>query len=282
MRMSSKDLPFFGRINDAHTHLWDGKLLQNRFSPSEPETTLGSAEMLLHHMDQFGINRSLIITPTTLGFDNSLVLELSKAYSDRFIPIARVDLSSPLLLRRLDSLLAAGVKGIRISINEWTNWDLLTREPSTSLWSKLALARIPLLVHSALHQLTFIEEISSANPRLTILLDHMARPNVSSKFDSPDFQALMGLAKYSNVHVKLSSMNYFSSVPESNSDLIPFVRSILANFPKERLLWGSDWPLADTTGGFERSFEPLLSLQEEISDDYMRCIFSETFEGIFG
>jgi L-fuconolactonase len=280
--MSTKDLPFFGKINDAHTHLWDGERLQNRFSILEPGSKLGSAETLLQHMNQFGVKRSLIITPTTLGFDNSLTLELAQAYSDRFIAIARVDLASPELLKRLDSLLAAGVKGIRISINEWTNLDLLTREPLTSFWRELALARTPLLIHSALHQMDFIEEISSSNPRLKILLDHMARPNVDSKVDSRDFQALTNLAKYSNVHVKISSMNYFSRVPESNSDLIPFVRAILASFPKERLLWGSDWPLADTTGGFEKSFEPLLSLQEEISDDYMRFIFSETFEGIFG
>ncbi len=279
--MATRDLPFFGRINDSHTHVWLGQRLKNRSPRVSPIDSIGEVETLLERMDQQGVRRSAIITPTTLGFDNSLTLELAKIYRDRLVPIVRIDPFAGDSEDQVARLIELGAKGLRLSINNSIDGSPIGEPMLSSLWQILTDQRIPLLIHCNYDQLPLVKELSEKNPNLLILLDHMARVTPEINVKGETFFNLLALAEAKNTYVKISSTNFFSTDPLKHSDLIPYIERILEEYGEHRLLWGSDWPFSETNAEYRDSFEPLLTMRESIGNRSLECIFVDNFEKIF-
>jgi predicted TIM-barrel fold metal-dependent hydrolase len=83
-------------------------------------------------------------------------------------------------------------------------------------------------------------------PQVRIVLDHMARPVLG---DGPPYAAASGLfslARYRNLHLKLSTHNVRESrggkaTPES------FFGRVVAEFGAPRIAWGSNYPASEGT-----------------------------------
>lgn len=279
--MATRDLPFFGRINDSHTHVWLGQQLKNRSARDTTIPPAGEAESLLELMDAHGVGCAAIVTPTTLGFDNSLTLELSRTYRDRLVPIVRIDPYAIDVEVHLNKLLAQGARGFRISTNLSTDAKPLGDSAVKPLARILSREQVPLLVHCNFNQLHLVRDLAEENPDLTILIDHMARAVGEVDVEDEKFINLTGLANYENVNIKISSTNYFAKDPIRHLDLIPYVVRLLSAYGEARLLWGSDWPLSEGGSQYRASFEPLLIMGKEIGNRALQQIFVDNFNTLF-
>lgn len=279
--MVTRDLPFFGRINDSHTHVWLGQQLKNRTARDMAIPSAGEAESLLELMDSNGVACAAIITPTTLGFDNSLTLELSRTYRDRLIPILRIDPYVIDMEVHLNKLLAKGARGFRISTNLSKDGKPLGESALKPLARILSRKQVPLLIHCNFDQLHLVRDLAVENPELTILIDHMARAVGEVDVADTSFDILTGLANCKNVNIKISSTNHFAKDPIKHSDLIPYVVRLLSAYGEARVLWGSDWPLSEDGFNYRDSFEPLLSMSEEVGNQALQQIFVDNFNSLF-
>lgn len=268
-------------IFDAHTHVWHSKTLLNRFKNGKPVERQGNCENLIELMDHFGVKKSLIITPTTLGFDNSLAIEISKEYKERLIPIVRIDLLSPRHLIALRRLHLSGAKGLRISINNDSEFLFLLDDKYSELWTYLSEENIPLLVHCAPHQFSLVATLADRWPKLNILIDHMGRVAPADGLNSKEFNDLLSLSAFPNISVKTSSTNFFSKSTHNHEDLNEFMIKLLENYSFSRLLWGSDWPVSEENGTYEDSFQPMLSLEISEKERVLEMIFADNFRRLF-
>ena len=78
---------------------------------------------------------------------------------------------------------------------------------------------------------------------VTVVVDHMGRPDVAQDPDGPEFGLFLRLLRENpTIWSKVSCPERLSqSGPPQYTDVVPFARRIVEEFP-DRVLWGTDWP----------------------------------------
>ncbi len=93
-------------------------------------------------------------------------------------------------------------------------------------------------------QLPAAIELVKAFPDQKFVLDHLAKPQFSKGLDKEWQSNIAALGKYPNVFCKLSGMvTETDDFKWKKSDFIPFLEVIFSSFGKERVMYGSDWPV---------------------------------------
>lgn len=82
------------------------------------------------------------------------------------------------------------------------------------------------------------------HPELTVVIDHLGRPDLAASGLSVD--SLLLLADLGQCHVKVSALAHLSRVPYPHEDLSPLIDKVIRAFGTDRLMWGSDYPFTKT------------------------------------
>ena len=92
-------------------------------------------------------------------------------------------------------------------------------------------------------------------PRLSIVIDHLGKPPIGSP-EMRLWAADLGAAsEHPNVFAKVSGLNTaLARADWSVADLRPSVEVALDCFGPERLMCGSDWPVALLNGDYDRAW----------------------------
>lgn len=88
-------------------------------------------------------------------------------------------------------------------------------------------------------------------PDLRIVIDHLGKPPIAASQFEPWSSLLARAAQMPNVFAKVSGLG---TVAEdwTAADIAPYVDRALELFGPERLMFGSDWPVANLRGGYGR------------------------------
>jgi L-fuconolactonase len=113
-----------------------------------------------------------------------------------------------------------------------------------------------------------------AVPDLAVVVDHIAKPNIAAGEWQPWASNLRALAANPRVHCKLSGL-VTEAGPEWRADaLTPYVDHVLGEFGAGRVMWGSDWPVVETNGGFGRWWQATQALLGPLEDSDRAAILS--------
>ena len=88
-------------------------------------------------------------------------------------------------------------------------------------------------------------ELVKACPDVQFVLDHISKPYIAREEMQPWKSLITELSSFENVSCKISGMvteaqwNIWKDV-----DFVPYVDHIIESFSPERLMFGSDWPVA--------------------------------------
>ena len=110
-------------------------------------------------------------------------------------------------------------------------------------------------------QLPYVTELVRRCPDTAFILDHLGKPGIKQQLLDPWQVDLRALAELPNVVCKISGM-----VTEADhegwqpTDLEPFINVVLDAFGEERVLFGSDWPVALLASPYHRWYETLEAL----------------------
>jgi L-fuconolactonase len=77
---------------------------------------------------------------------------------------------------------------------------------------------------------------------------------------------MAAVAARANTVCKLSGLVTEAAPDWRVEDLRPYVDHLLAVFGPQRLLWGSDWPVVNLAGGYDRWREAALALLGGLSE----------------
>lgn len=88
-------------------------------------------------------------------------------------------------------------------------------------------------------------------PALPVVIDHGAKPDIAGGAFEPWAGAMAQIADASAARCKLSGLVTEAAEQWQAGDIRPYMDHLLDAFGAGRLLWGSDWPVVNTAGGYD-------------------------------
>src|SRR3954464_3215770 len=228
-------------IFDSHVHVWEH---QTRFPfakgakvPAED----ASPEMLLGLMGQNGIEKTVIIQVIHYRFDNSYLADVLRRYPKKFLGVCRVDPQNPASPDRLSELTEQGFTGVRLSPAADPSGDWIRGPLMPPLWRRCESLHVPMTLLAPIARMEDVRPLVERCPNLTVVVDHMADCPV----EQPEkLASLLALARYPKVFVKISHTWSLSRQSYPWLDAQELVKRLYGGFGPQRLMWGTDWPIA--------------------------------------
>lgn len=198
------------------------------------------------------IKGGVIIQPSFLGFDNSLLLQAIKQSPELLRGVASIEADAS--KETLAEIKGQGIAGIRLNLVGESN-PIAKIETSLNLIAHLQALDMHLQIH---HDDGLLNQLLLTIPKgVKIVVDHFGRPKNNSEFhENTD-----GIIKHQgNLWVKLSAQY---RTPEINHKML--FEYWLKQIGASRLLWGSDWP--HTNFEASESYEDQMNNFLELVDD---------------
>jgi predicted TIM-barrel fold metal-dependent hydrolase len=89
-------------------------------------------------------------------------------------------------------------------------------------------------------------------PDLRIVFDHLGKPPIVGRGFEPWGSLLARAARMPNVFAKMSGLDVDEDDRWTAADIAPYVDHALELFGPDRLMFGSDWPVAILRGGYAK------------------------------
>jgi predicted TIM-barrel fold metal-dependent hydrolase len=166
-------------------------------------------------------------------------------------------------LGKLESLAHQGFVGISLYI--FSNEDAsILQDIGDEIWQWLVDKKWLISVNSKGDHWLLWMEVLKRNPILTLLISHIGLLKIPTKPSSEseianNLRTIASLVEFSNVYLKLSG--FYGLEPSDPVHpyqmLDPYIKYIVEKFPKDQLIWGSDFPLSLDIVTFEQTFENL-------------------------
>jgi L-fuconolactonase len=132
-------------------------------------------------------------------------------------------------------------------------------------------------------QLPAVTALASRCPGVTVVLDHVGKPDIAGRQLDPWRADLAALATNPNVVCKLSGLtteaDHDAWTPD---DLRPYLEHALDAFGPERCLVGSDWPVATLATSYERWFDVLLESLADLTGPEREAILAGNASRVYG
>jgi L-fuconolactonase len=254
-------------VIDTHVHVStadEDRFLRSDLFGSAPVFT-APVEEFLPMMTSAGIDRAVLIQPSLYGFDHSYLMHCLNAHPDTFVGIALGNHHSATFVDELERMVhAAPIRGIRLAplISPERGWFEPNIEPLAAAAARLALT-VNLLCTP--RWLPAADEWIARHPELSIIIDHLGRPDLTDAPPEVACDDLLRLARHDNVHVKLTALPELSTTSYPHRDMWPWVRAAVDAFGAERLLWGSDYPFTAPGGTYAESLTVLDEVLPDLS-----------------
>jgi L-fuconolactonase len=213
-------------------------------------------------MDDAGVDKAAIVhSSTAYGYDNSYAADAVVAVPSRFTGVYSIDILAPDAVKMFDYWLGRGCAGMRLFTTGSTLPDQSTwfADPKTyPFWEHASAKNIPVCMQMKQEGLPLLRQIMDRFPKVTMIIDHMARVPFEDGPPYKDATEFLALARYSQVHLKVTPIN---ATPKSWGKGAPdtFFATIINAFGASRIAWGSNFPnsvgtLSEILGAARKAF----------------------------
>jgi L-fuconolactonase len=126
-------------------------------------------------------------------------------------------------------------------------------------------------------------EVARRLPGLRLVLDHLAKPSISTQQIPPWASAIGEIAGLPNVTCKVSGM-----VTEADwtawrpADLAPYIGTALELFGADRLMWGSDWPVCTLAATYSQVYDVTTTILSDLVGDELGWILGGCAAATYG
>jgi predicted TIM-barrel fold metal-dependent hydrolase len=228
-------MPAPAGATDTHHHIFDP-----RFPRPEARTGVwATASDYTQLRRRLGLTRSVVIAPSSYGYDNECLIDALDAFGDSARGVAVIKLDTP--DAELDRLHAHGVRGIRLYMSASgvaatapAEFPAYARRIERLGW------HIQLVVGT--HASLVTAEPELAKLRCTVVLDHFAYVPQPDGIHNPAVSAMRRLLDNGRTYVKLSGVYITSKEGFPHYSDVNELAIELARAAPDRMLWGTDWP----------------------------------------
>jgi L-fuconolactonase len=275
-------------IVDAHQHFWnpareplpwltaDHAAIDRAFGPGDLRPLLDAA----------GVDATVLVQASCTDADTDAMLEHARAHPWIAAVTAWVDLAAPgVAFARLEELAAEpAVRGIRHLIHDEADPHWILRagvlESLAMLETRGLVLELPCVFPRHLGD---VPALARRFPRLTIVIDHLGKPPLGTPAMGSWENELRAAAECENVAAKVSGLN--TVLPFSHwgaSDLRPPIETAFECFGPERLLCGSDWPVALLNGSYPQVWNATVRAIEAVAGDDATLLLGGVAARLYG
>jgi len=269
-------------VIDAHQHFWQ---LSQPFDYRWLDTTAHAPirrdflpSDLLPLMKANGIDRVVIVQTQHHLDENRWLLGLAARHDFIAGVVGWIDLASSACEDQLLEFRAnPKFVGVRHVVQDEPDDDFIVRPDVLRGLHTLQKHGVPYDLLFYVKHLRHAATLAQRLPELPMVVDHLAKPRVRDHLTDdwrPHFRAA---AKFPNVYCKLSGL-----VTEADwrgwtiDDLRPYVEEALASFGPSRLMFGSDWPVCELAGSYDRVVGAMRDLTGSLSESERDAIYGGT------
>lgn len=242
------------QIIDSHTHVISSDTDRYPFAPVGGHQSDWSKARPVDHdgliaaMDAAGIAQAVVVQASTVyGHDASYVVEAIKAHPSRFVGVFSIDAMADDAVEQMKRWLGDGLVGMRLFTTGTTmpgqaHW--LADPKCYPAWEYAQDNGVSVCLQMTMDGIVMLRTLLERFPRVNVLLDHLARPDLSKGAPYTYVTPLFDLAQFPGVHLKLTNRT-ITAAAQGDSTLEAFIPYVLKAFGAERVLWGSNFPAAE-------------------------------------
>ncbi|WP_413184091.1 amidohydrolase family protein [Paraburkholderia sacchari] len=245
---------------DAHQHYWDpARGDYGWLTPALTELyrTFGPID-LAPLRARCGVSRTVLVQAAPTVDETWYLLDLARHDDSIAAVVGWVPLDDPLApeliaeLAREPKLRAVRPMLQDLPDDDWIATADTARAVEALIAHDLAFDALIFTRHARALE-TFLER----HRALRVVIDHGAKPPIREGTEgAPGFDAwshaIARLARFPQVYCKVSGLATEAAPDWSDATLSPWVEHLLASFGAQRLMWGSDWPVLNLNGDYER------------------------------
>ncbi|MEU8361641.1 amidohydrolase family protein [Nonomuraea sp. NPDC048882] len=244
-------------VVDAHQHFWN--LETGSYPWLTPESgpifrTFEPAE-LIPQLAAAGVDRTVLVQSMDSYADTDAMLAQADEHDFvgavvGWVPLTRPEEAAGELERYRRHPRFAGIRHL---IHDEPDPDWLLQDTVIEGLGLLAAAGLPFDVVAVLpRHLEHVPVLAERVPGLRMVIDHLAKPPIRDKGWEPWASLLARAAECPGVYAKVSGLNTAAAPDWTGEDLRPYVEHAAELFGPERLMFGSDWPVATLAGDYAR------------------------------
>jgi predicted TIM-barrel fold metal-dependent hydrolase len=228
-------------ITDAGSHIWRAPTAERPWMPGRmahlPEPI--GYDDLIRRMDEAGVDRSILIPPSWEGDSPEYSLEGVRKYPHRLAVMGRIPLDKPEGRDMIETWKdTPGMVGVRLTFHHAWDMDWIKNGTADWFWPAAERLGIPVMMNAPT-VLAEVGDVAKRHPKLRIIIDHMGRLR-GMKDETFRLDKTIALAKYPNVHVKLTLIPECTSEEYPYKNIQPEVRRLIDAFSPRRSFWGTD------------------------------------------
>jgi L-fuconolactonase len=273
---------------DAHQHLWDLDAAEYPWLVPAygPLYRTFQPEELAPQLARAGVSRTVLVQAADNHADTNHMLGIAGrveyvAGVVGWVPLDRPD-ETRAALDRLQRYPV--IKGIRHLIHVEPDPDWLVQPSVIGGLRQLAERGLTFDIPAVIpRHLEHVPTLAREVPELAIVIDHLAKPPIKDRGWEPWASLLARAAEAPNVYAKVSGLNTAAD-PETwtAEDLKPYIDHAIACFGADRLMFGSDWPVAILAGDYQKVWEETNRALADLRPDDRAAILGVTANTVYG
>ena len=237
---------------DSHHHLWDLSIRPQDWMTGDTMDSVRrnfDVSDLKNAIAGTGIEKTVLVHATTTYSETYELLEIAQADPTIIAVVGWLQIDSPSAIAECEKYLQAPggnyLKGIRDVAQDLPDFNYLSKPQSIATVQQLGKMGLSYDILTKTPELKAAIELVRACPNVSFILDHISKPYIARQEIEPWKSLITELASFENVSCKISGM-----VTEANwnnwkvLDYKPYVDHIIESFTPQRLMFGSDWPVA--------------------------------------
>jgi L-fuconolactonase len=261
---------------DAHHHLWtlargDYGWLTSDLAPIYRDFHLADLAPLLAAAR---IEGTILVQAAPTEAETMFLLDIAETAEVVRGVVGWTDFDAGDAMSRIEALAARKLLvGLRPMVQDIADDDWLLKPEL-----------VPLLAAMARHGLAFdalvlprhlprLLQVVDRHPDLQFVLDHCAKPRLATRAIAAWKDDIALLARRPNIVCKLSGLVTEAAPDWQVDDLRGTVEHVRACFGSRRLIWGSDWPVVNLAGSYERWLAAAEILLADLSPDEKADVF---------
>lgn len=236
---------------DAHLHFWRLErgdypwltpALQGLYRDYLPDDALPMLRAA-------GVTEIMVVQAAETEEETRFLFELAREHSWIVGIIGWTRFDTIDAAARIAALVSDGggmLKGLRPMLQDMGERGWVARPDLDGAFDAMVAHGLVLDALVRVDQLAALQTRAQRTPALRVVIDHAAKPDIAGEAHDAWANAIAPLSRLSNVYCKLSGL----LTEAQGKDVSRYVETALALFGRERLIWGSDWPVLTLTGTY--------------------------------
>lgn len=275
-------------ITDTHIHFWDIERsdlywmtpdlveqlrpLRRSFTPDDLDPQRLAA----------GVDRIVIVQAARSEWDHQWWFSLAERYPWIVAVVGWVDLAAPEVGQQLDRLAShPAFRGVRATAENVPDPDWLASPAVQRGIAAVAERGLTLDLLVRVEHLPHVPRLAERFPDLTLVVDHLAKPPIASGDLQLWRERMAALVPYPTIWCKLSGLLTEAGPRPTVETLRPVVDFALDRFGPQRLLWGSDWPVATLAADYLSTFRTYEALTAGLTTEERAAIFGGNAQRVY-